>query len=72
MKRSYETPFAEMLEFNYSNTIVASPIVDEHGDVGHGVSQKDKGCDKIPGHNNPNPHGQGPHKTTGNGSGKCN
>ncbi len=51
VKRDYESPIAEMIEFDYSQTIVASKGGGHHGDVGMGVSHKDKGCDKEPGHN---------------------
>ncbi len=46
MKTEYKAPVVEMLEFDYSNVVVASG----HGDVGHGVSQTDKGCNRKPGH----------------------
>ncbi len=57
MKTKYAAPIAEKLEFDYTNVVVAS---NGHGDVGHGVSTTDKGCDGEHGHNNPNPNGNGP------------
>ncbi len=51
MKRTYEKPFAEKIEFNYENTVVASNGGGK-GDKGHGVSQTDKGCNRVPGHDN--------------------
>lgn len=49
MKKTYETPVAEKMEFDYTQTIVASGG-GHHGDVGNGVSHTDKGCDGVPGH----------------------
>lgn len=43
MKRTYVSPIAEKLVFNYADTIVASPG-GHHGDVGIGVG-KGGGCD---------------------------
>ena len=48
MKKNYETPVAEKLEFDYTQTVVASNV--HHGDKGHGVSVTDQGCDHKPGH----------------------
>ncbi|MBQ6362921.1 MAG: hypothetical protein IJQ02_16955 [Oscillospiraceae bacterium] len=50
MKKTYETPVAEKMEFDYTQTIVASG--GGHGDKGHGVSQTDVGCNRVPGHDN--------------------
>ena len=50
MKAMYEAPVAEKLEFDYSSVVAAS--AGGHGDNGHGVSQTDKGCNKVPGHDN--------------------
>ena len=58
MKRKYVAPFAEKIEFNYTNTVVASPG-NGNGDRGVGVSQTDKGCNKVPGHNEGENYGQG-------------
>lgn len=55
MKKQYETPVAEQLEFEYSDIVTASndnPV--HHGDKGHGVSQTDVGCNIVPGHDNAN------------------
>ena len=49
MKKTYETPVAEKMEFDYTQTIVASGG-GHHGDKGHGVSQNDKGCNGVGGH----------------------
>lgn len=54
MKAVYVTPVVEMLEFNYSDVVVAS----NHGDKGKGVSQTDKGCNRVPGHDGHNPGGK--------------
>lgn len=48
MKAMYEAPVAEKLEFDYSSVVAAS--AGGHGDVGHGVSHTDKGCDKANDH----------------------
>ncbi len=51
MKKTYETPVAEKMEFDYTQTIVASGG-GHHGDKGHGVSHTDVGCNRVPGHDN--------------------
>ena len=52
----YSTPKAEKLEFDYTETVTASGITINHGDVGHGYGMGG-GCDHIPGHGNPKtPH----------------
>ncbi len=60
MKAKYVTPIAEILEFDYTQTVVASGGQEEqHGDMGVGVSKKDKGCNREPGHNDGWNHGHG-------------
>jgi hypothetical protein len=49
MKNKYVTPVAKKLEFDYTQTVVASG---GHGDKGHGVSTTDVGCNRVPGHDN--------------------
>ncbi len=66
MKRAYETPFAEKIEFNYTEIVVASPGGD-HGDVGVGVSKTDVGCNRIPGHDLAKMGGNGVCSGGGNG-----
>lgn len=52
----YVKPQAEKLEFNYTDTVVASNYTVHHGDVGHGYGNG-SGCDHQPGHGNPKkPH----------------
>jgi hypothetical protein len=68
MKRTYETPFAEKIEFNYANTVVASTTGGNRGDNGQGVSMTDVGCNGVPGHDNAGGNGNG--NGNGNGSGK--
>lgn len=52
----YVKPQAEKLEFNYTDTVVASNYTVHHGDVGHGYGNGG-GCDHQPGHGNPKkPH----------------
>lgn len=51
MKRVYETPAVEKLEFDYAQTIVASGGNDDHGHGhGHGHGRGDnghgRGCDR--------------------------
>ena len=57
MKKTYTTPIAEKLTFDYAENVVASgvdPI--HHGDMGIGVGGGG-GCDHTPGHGNPHkPH----------------
>lgn len=48
MKRKYEKPFAEKMEFDYRETVVASF---GNGDVGKGKG-KGGGCDHEPYHPN--------------------
>ena len=40
LKKTYEKPLAEKLDFNYSENVVASsedsPVIHHHGDNGHG------------------------------------
>jgi hypothetical protein len=58
MKKTYSTPLACKLEFNYSENITAScgNTKPHHGDVGHGVGLGG-GCDHQPGHPDPiKPH----------------
>ena len=57
MRKTYKTPAAEKLEFNYTENVVASNTnVNVHGDNGHGFGHGG-GCDHIPGHGNPKkPH----------------
>ena len=53
MKAMYEAPVAEKLEFDYSSVVAASTGnhgPHPHGDVGHGVSHTDKGCNKVNDH----------------------
>ena len=55
MKNTYETPVAEKFEFDYTKVVAASndnPGKQHHGDKGHGVSQTDVGCNRVPGHDN--------------------
>lgn len=53
-KRKYIAPVAEKVDFDYTETIVASSF--HHGDVGHGVGIGG-GCDHKPGHGTPKtPH----------------
>lgn len=61
MKTKYVAPIAEKLEFDYSQIVVASGEEEErrHGDMGVGNSKKDKGCNRVPGHNNGDNHGRG-------------
>jgi len=63
MAKTYETPMAEKLMFDYTENIVASGNAVTHGDmgIGHGIGG---GCDHDPGHGNPHkPHpGGGPGK----------
>ena len=58
MKNKYERPVAEKIEFDYTQVVVASKG-GNHGDMGVGGSQTDKGCDREPGHNEGWNHGQG-------------
>ena len=58
MKKTYVTPVAEKLVFDYTENVTAScganPI--HHGDMGIGVGGGG-GCDHTPGHGNPHkPH----------------
>lgn len=56
--KEYNAPKAEMLMFDYSDNVVASPIDpgNNHGDMGIGVGHGG-GCDHDPGHGNPHkPH----------------
>ena len=57
MKKTYVTPFAEKLVFDYTENIVASGTnLNHHGDMGIGVGGGG-GCDHDPGHGNPHkPH----------------
>ena len=57
MKKTYVTPFAEKLVFDYAENVVASGTsVIGHGDMGIGVGHGG-GCDHDPGHGNPHkPH----------------
>ena len=61
MKKTYTTPAAEKLVFNYSDNVVASNTDPDsglihHGDMGIGVGGGG-GCDHDPGHGNPHkPH----------------
>ena len=59
MKRSYESPIAEKIEFDYTQIVVASSEHGHKGDNGVGVSQTDKGCNRVPGHHEGPNHGQG-------------
>lgn len=56
MKKTYDTPAAEKIEFNYEENVTASGVdpagPGHHGDVGHGVGLGG-GCDHTPGHGNP-------------------
>ena len=58
MKKNYESPVAEKIEFDYSQ-IVTTSGAGHHGDNGVGVSHTDNGCDREPGHHNSPNHGQG-------------
>lgn len=57
MKKTYDTPAAEKIEFNYVENVTASPPgTAHHGDVGHGFGMGG-GCDHEPGHGTPKkPH----------------
>lgn len=57
MRKKYVKPEAEKLEFNYTETVVASGCSPtHHGDMGIGIGGGG-GCDHIPGHGNPHkPH----------------
>lgn len=57
MKKAYQAPTVEKLEFNYTDTIVASGSIEVgHTDMGIGVGHGG-GCDHIPEHGNPHkPH----------------
>ncbi len=57
MKRKYASPFAEKIEFNYANTVVASPG-GNNGDmgIGNGIGG---GCDGIDYHINAKNGGNG-------------
>lgn len=63
MKKTYETPAVEKIEFNYAENVTASqscPTIG-HGDMGIGVGHGG-GCDHDPGHGNPHkPHPGGGH-----------
>lgn len=56
MKKNYNTPAVEKIEFNYEENVTASNFdpasPEHHGDVGHGIGMGG-GCDHIPGHGNP-------------------
>ena len=52
MKKTYVTPSAEKLVFDYSENVVASKGKKNNGDVGHGLGQGG-GCDHKPGHGTP-------------------
>ena len=57
MKKTYMTPMAEKLVFDYTENVTASnsPIIG-HGNMGIGVGHGG-GCDHDPGHGNPHkPH----------------
>lgn len=57
MKKTYVTPMAEKLVFDYTENVTASngPTIG-HGDMGIGVGHGG-GCDHDPGHGNPHkPH----------------
>ena len=63
MKKTYATPMAEKLIFNYADNVTASDgeTIIGHGDmgIGHGMGG---GCDHDPGHGNPHkPHPGGKH-----------
>lgn len=57
MKKTYVSPMAEKLIFDYAENVVASGTsVIGHGDMGIGVGMGG-GCDHDPGHGNPHkPH----------------
>jgi len=56
VKKSYVIPAAEKLVFDYSDNVVASGVIEQHGDMGIGVGHGG-GCDHEPGHGNPHkPH----------------
>lgn len=57
MKKTYMTPMAEKLVFDYTENVVASGTsIIGHGDMGIGVGHGG-GCDHDPGHGNPHkPH----------------
>ena len=51
--KTYVTPMAEKLTFDYSENVTASSTDKPfHGDVGHGIGMGG-GCDHDPGHGNP-------------------
>ena len=54
MKKEYKRPVVAKLEFDYTNIVAASNDdgTPHHGDKGHGVSQTDVGCNRVPGHEN--------------------
>lgn len=56
MRKEYQKPKVEKLEFNYTENVIASGSTVVHGDVGHGHGMGG-GCDNQPGHGNPKkPH----------------
>lgn len=57
MKKVYNKPQAEFLQFNYTDVITASNgIIIGHADQGIGIGHGG-GCDHNPGHGNPHkPH----------------
>ena len=57
MKKTYSTPEAEKIVFNYTENVMASETLGyHHGDVGHGFGMGG-GCDHEPGHGTPKkPH----------------
>ncbi len=67
MKRTYVSPFAEKIEFNYSSTVVAS-LGGDNGDQGIGVGNGG-GCDGIDYHSNAKNGGNGVCTGGGNGNG---
>lgn len=58
MKKNYDAPKAEKLEFDYEKSVIASAgtNISHHGDMGIGLGGGG-GCDHVPGHGNPHkPH----------------
>ena len=54
MKRIYQSPIAEKMEFDYTGNVVASPITgDSNGDNGPNVTTTDVGCNREAGKDNP-------------------
>ena len=60
--KTYVTPVAEKLTFDYEENVTASGSTIGHGDMGIGLGHGG-GCDHEPGHGNPHkPHPVAPGK----------